>query len=123
MRFASRMMCVPAEPTVNEVIDPVKAIENYKRENKYLRDELAVHDKLLNRHGVSYEPLTDQQLQEIENQCRRFIDGSLDEIEVQSLRQVQGLSIDDSYRSHALNNMGLPLFFLAIFNAFRNICR
>ena len=84
------MMCVPAEPTVNEVIDPMKAIENYKRENKHLREELAVHDKLLNRHGASYEPLTDQQLHEIDNQCRKFVDGSLDEIEVQNLRQVQG---------------------------------
>ena len=93
LRFASRMMCVPAEPTVNEVIDPVKAIENYKRENKYLRDELAVHDKLLNRHGASYEPLTDQQLQDIDTQCRRFVDGSLDEIEVQNLRQVQGTCV------------------------------
>ena len=91
LRFASRMMCVPAEPTVNEVVDPVKAIENYKRENKYLRDELALHDKLINRNGVSYEALTEQQLHEVENQCRRFIDGSLDEIDVQNLRQVQGL--------------------------------
>ncbi|CAF4428019.1 unnamed protein product, partial [Adineta steineri] len=36
LRFASRMMCVPAEPTINEVIDPIKAIETYKRENKLL---------------------------------------------------------------------------------------
>ena len=85
------MACVPAEPTVNEVIDPVKALENYKRENKQLRDELALHDALLNRNGTSYEPISEQQLYEIENQCRRFIDGTLDEIEVKNLRQVQGL--------------------------------
>jgi len=84
-------MCVPAEPTVNEIIDPVKAIENYKRENKYLREELALHDALVNRDGMSYEPLSEQQLYEVENQCRRFIDGTLDDIEVKNLRQVQGL--------------------------------
>ncbi|CAF4339054.1 unnamed protein product, partial [Rotaria magnacalcarata] len=100
LRFASRMACVPAEPTVNEVIDPVKALENYKRENKQLRDELALHDALLNRNGTSYEPISEQQLYEIENQCHRFIDGTLDEIEVKNLRQVQ-----------------------AVFNAFRHICR
>ncbi|CAF0759156.1 unnamed protein product [Rotaria sp. Silwood1] len=100
LRFASRMMCVPAEPTVNEVIDPLKALENYKRENKHLREELALHDALINRNGISYEPISEQQLYEIENQCRRFIDGTLDEIEVKNLRQVQ-----------------------AIFNVFRNICR
>lgn len=85
------MMCVPAEPTVNEIIDPLKALENYKRENKALREELALHDALINRNGNSYEPLSEQQLYEIENQCRRFIDGNLDEIEVKNLRQVQGL--------------------------------
>jgi len=85
------MMCVPAEPTVNEVIDPIKAIENYKRENKLLRDELALHDSLINRTGVAYESLSEQQLYEIENQCRRFIDGTLDDIEVKNLRQIQGL--------------------------------
>ncbi len=85
------MMCVPAEPTVNEVIDPVKALEKYKRENKYLREELALHDSLVNRNGVSYEQLSEQQLYEVDNQCRRFIDGTLDEIEVKNLRQVQGL--------------------------------
>lgn len=91
LRFASRMACVPAEPIVNEVIDPLKALENYKRENKQLREELALHDALINRKGVSYEPLTEQQLHDLENQCHRFIDGSLDEIEVKNLRQVQGL--------------------------------
>jgi kinesin family protein 6/9 len=84
------MMCVPAEPTVNEIIDPVKAIENYKRENKHLREELALHDTLIHRNGVTYEPLSEQQLYEVENQCRRFIDGTLDDIEVQNLRKVQG---------------------------------
>lgn len=83
-------MCVPAEPAVNEVIDPIKAIETYKRENKYLKDELALHDTLINRPGVSYEALSEQQLYEVENQCRRFVDGTLDEIEIQNARQVQG---------------------------------
>ncbi|CAF2794309.1 unnamed protein product [Rotaria sp. Silwood2] len=100
LRFASRMMCVPAEPTVNQVIDPVKAIENYKRENKYLKEELALHNTLVNRNGISYEPLSEQQLYEIENQCRRFIDGTLDEIEIQNVRQVQ-----------------------AVLNTLKNVCR
>ena len=89
------MMCVPAEPTVNEVIDPVRAIDNLKRENKYLKEELVLHDTLVNRSGVSYEPLSEQQLYEIENQCRRFVEGSLDEIEIQNVRQVQGEFVDE----------------------------
>ena len=89
------MMCVPAEPTVNEVIDPIRAIENLKRENKYLKEELVLHDTLVNRSGVSYDPLSEQQLYEIENQCRRFVDGSLDELEINNVRQVQGMFIKE----------------------------
>ncbi len=113
------MMCVPAEPTVNEIIDPVKAIENYKRENKYLREELALHDALVNRNGMSYEPLSEQQLYEIENQCRRFIDGSLDEMEVKNLRQVQGLWLGFIFFIYLLKTF----IFIAILNTLRNICR
>jgi len=112
------MMNVPAEPTVNEVIDPVKAIENYKRENKYLRDELALHDALVNRNGISYDALSEQQLYEIENQCRRYIDGTLDEIEVKNLRQVQGLLLNIFHFKKKAN-----VLFVAIFSIFRNICR
>jgi kinesin family protein 6/9 len=115
------MMNVPAEPTVNEVIDPVKAIENYKRENKYLRDELALHDALVNRNGMSYEALSEQQLYEIENQCRRYIDGTLDEIEVKNLRQVQGLLLETFFLFLISKNKNF--LFVAIFNIFRNICR
>jgi kinesin family protein 6/9 len=112
------MMNVPAEPTVNEIVDPVKAIENYKRENKYLRDELALHDALVNRNGISYDALSEQQLYEIENQCRRYIDGTLDEIEVKNLRQVQGLLLNIFHFKKNTN-----VLFVAIFSIFRNICR
>lgn len=84
------MISVPTEPIVNEMIDPMKAIENFKRENKYLKDELALHDILINRTGISYDPLSEQQIYEIENQCRRYVEGNLEEIEIQNARQVQG---------------------------------
>ena len=58
-------------------------------EVKLLRQELLMHDTLANKRNQHYEPLSEHQLFEIENQCRRFIDGSLDEIEIGSLRQVQ----------------------------------
>lgn len=69
-------------------------------EVKILRQELAMHDTLANRRNQTYEPLSEHQLFEIENQCRRFIEGSLDEIEITSLRQVQ-----------------------AVFSSFKRICR
>lgn len=69
-------------------------------EVKILRQELAMHDTLANRRNQSYEPLSEHQLFEIENQCRRFIEGSIDDLEISNLRQVQ-----------------------AIFNSFKLICR
>jgi hypothetical protein len=102
-------MCVPAEPAINEVVDPIRAVENYKRENKFLKDELALHDALISRSGVSYEPLSEQQLYEVENQCRRFIDGNLDELPIQNIRQVQG-SLIDPIREATFTSRGLRQF-------------
>jgi kinesin family protein 6/9 len=58
-------------------------------EVKMLRQELAMHDTLVNRRSQSYEPLSEHQLFDIENQCRRYIEGSLDEIEITNLRNIQ----------------------------------
>jgi kinesin family protein 6/9 len=69
-------------------------------EVKMLRQELAMHDTLANRRNQTYEPFSEHQLFEIENQCRRFIEGSVEELEISNLRQVQ-----------------------AIFTAFKRICR
>jgi len=114
------MMRVPAEPTVNQVVDPVRAIENYKRENKYLKEELALHDTLANRNGISYDALSEQQLYEIENQCRKFIDGNLDDIEIQNVRQVQGKFDAEKFCNRKIFYENV---ILAVFNALKKICR
>lgn len=100
LRFSSRMMNVTIDPAVNEIIDPMRMMQKLDAEVKMLRQELSMHDTLVNRKSGSYEPLSEHQLLEIENQCRRFIEGSLDEIEISNLRQIQ-----------------------AVFNAFKRIVR
>lgn len=89
LRFSSRMMNVTVEPAVNEIIDPMRMMQKLDNEVKMLRQELAMHDTLSNKRAQSYEPLSEHQLYEIENQCRRFIEGSLDEIEIVNFRQIQ----------------------------------
>lgn len=69
-------------------------------EVKMLRQELAMYDTLNDRANQSYEPLSEHQLHDIENQCRQFISGSLSKIQIQNVRQVQ-----------------------ATFDAFRRICQ
>jgi kinesin family protein 6/9 len=60
-----------------------------ENEVKLLRQELHMHDTLANRKNQSYEPLSEHQLLDIENNCRKFVEGSLDELDVVNLRQVQ----------------------------------
>jgi kinesin family member 6/9 len=64
-------------------------MQKLDNEIKMLRQELAMHDTLSNRRKQTYEPLSEHQLNDIEHQCRRYIDGNLDEIEVNTVRQVQ----------------------------------
>ena len=100
LRFSSRMMNVAVEPAVNEIIDPMRMMQKLDNEVKVLRQELAMHDTLANRRNQSYEPLSEHQLYDIEKQCRGFIEGTVDEVDVSNLRQIQ-----------------------AAFNAFKRICK
>ena len=75
-------------------------MQKLDNEVKMLRQELAMHDTLSNKRAQSYEPLSEHQLYEIENNCRRFIEGNLDELDIVNFRQVQ-----------------------ATFNAFKRICK
>lgn len=75
-------------------------MQKLDNEVKMLRQELAMQDTLNNRRNQSYEPLSEHQLLEIENQCRQFIDDNINEIEIQNVRQVQ-----------------------AAFNSFKRICK
>jgi kinesin family protein 6/9 len=64
-------------------------MQKLDNEVKVLRQELAMHDTLANRRNTSYEPLSEHQLIEIENQCRKFIEGNSNEIEITNLRQIK----------------------------------
>ncbi|GFR81071.1 kinesin-like protein [Elysia marginata] len=90
MRFATRMMCVASEPCINEVYDPALLVKKLQREIQHLKSELAMHDTLTNRSMISYDPLSEQQKYEIRTQVQRFLDGSLDEIDIVNLRQIVG---------------------------------
>ncbi|XP_043543904.1 kinesin-like protein KIF9 isoform X2 [Chiloscyllium plagiosum] len=82
LRFSSRLMCIPAEPAPNVFSDPKKLVQNLQKEIQLLQDELAMHNILANRRQTSYEALTENQVQEIKTQVCRYLDGTLDEINV-----------------------------------------
>ncbi|KNE60061.1 hypothetical protein AMAG_05493 [Allomyces macrogynus ATCC 38327] len=83
LRFATRMSCVTNEPVVNVQYGP------HERKIKELRQELAIYDTLIGRSHVQYEPFTDGQKAELAKRVRAWLDGTDDEIEIVTLRQVK----------------------------------
>ncbi|KAJ7382186.1 Kinesin-like protein kif9 [Desmophyllum pertusum] len=89
MRFGSRMMNVPSEPAVTEHFDTLRLCKQYEKEIRTLRQELAMHDTLTNRSQISYEPLSESQIQDVREQVKRFLAGELNDIELVNVRQIK----------------------------------
>nr|XP_044992319.1 kinesin-like protein KIF9 isoform X2 [Jaculus jaculus] len=89
LRFASRMKLVTTEPAINEKYDAERMVKNLEKELVLLKQELAIHDSLSNRTLVTYDPMDETQIAEINSQVRRYLDGTLDEIDIINLRQIQ----------------------------------
>ncbi|KAH9489559.1 Kinesin-like protein kif9 [Bulinus truncatus] len=90
LRFSTRMMCVTSEPCINEVYDPAMLVKKLQQEIQHLKSELAMHDTLTNRISISYEPLSEQQKNEIKAQVRRFLEDELDKLDIINLEQING---------------------------------
>ncbi|XP_045913222.1 kinesin-like protein KIF9 isoform X3 [Micropterus dolomieu] len=89
LRFAGRMKCLRADPAVNEHMDPAAMIKKLQKDVQTLKEELSLCNTLVNRPSLTCEPLSDAQLAEIHSHIRRYLEGSLDEISIISIRQVQ----------------------------------
>ncbi|XP_029418107.1 kinesin-like protein KIF9 isoform X5 [Nannospalax galili] len=89
LRFASRMKLVTTEPTINEKHDAERMVKNLEKELALLKQELAIHDSLCNRTLVTYDPMDEIQIAEINSQVRRYLEGTLDEIDIINLRQIR----------------------------------
>nr|XP_040146106.1 kinesin-like protein KIF9 isoform X5 [Ictidomys tridecemlineatus] len=89
LRFASRMKLVTTEPAINEKYNAERMVKNLEKELVLLKQELAIHDSLANRNIVTYDPMDEIQIAEINSQVRRYLEGTLDEIDIINLRQIQ----------------------------------
>ncbi|KAI9184151.1 hypothetical protein H9P43_003204 [Blastocladiella emersonii ATCC 22665] len=89
LRFATRMMCVTNDPVVNVQYDPLTLIKKQEREIRELRQELAMHDTLIGRSHVQYEPFTGGQRADLTKRLKAWLDGGEEEIEIVTLRQVK----------------------------------
>mmetsp|Transcript_62970 Transcript_62970/g.137582 ORF Transcript_62970/g.137582 Transcript_62970/m.137582 type:complete len:730 (-) Transcript_62970:80-2269(-) len=86
LRFATRMMRVTNDATVNVHLDPQLLIRKYERQIKELKQELAMHNTLANRSQVQYEEYTPDEQKELESKVKMYLEGDLQEMEVVSVR-------------------------------------
>ena len=88
LRFGNRVMRIPTQPVKNIVFDPIRVCKSLEKEIADLRKELSVYDTLTNRKQITYEPLSETQIQELKEIARKFVDGETSEIEIVNVRQV-----------------------------------
>ncbi|CAD8210486.1 unnamed protein product [Paramecium pentaurelia] len=91
LKFAQRMMKVTNESSIRVNLDPHVLIKKYEKEIKDLRQELAMHDTLANRGRIQYEPYTPEQQYKQQQIAQQFLNGELEDIDIDSLRQVKEL--------------------------------
>lgn len=86
LQFASRMNKVTNDTSIRVNLDPQILIKKQEKEIKDLRQELAMHDTLSNRGRIQYEPYTAEQQYEQQKIALKFLNGELEDIEIESLR-------------------------------------
>lgn len=70
-------------------LDPKLLLKKYEKDIRELKQELAMHDTLANRGRINYDPYTPEQQHEQQKIAKKFLNGEIDDIEIQSLRQVK----------------------------------
>jgi kinesin family protein 6/9 len=89
-KFASRMMRVANQATININQDPTILIKKYEREIRDLKQELAMHDTLANRGSINYD--TEASERDQYQLAKQFLTGEIDDIdELNSIRQCRNL--------------------------------
>ena len=87
------MTKVSNEASINVHLDPQLLIKKYEREIKDLKQELAMHDTLGNRGRINYEPYSPEQQYLQQQIAKKYLSGEVDDIDIESLRQVKELFI------------------------------
>ena len=91
LKFATRMMKVTNEISVDVNLDPKLLLKKYERDIRELKQELAMHDTLANRGRINYEPYTPEQQHRQQLLAQEYLEGKNDDIPIESLRQVREL--------------------------------
>jgi kinesin family protein 6/9 len=92
LRFATRMMKLQADATVNVSLDPQTHIKQLQRQITELKAELQMQNQLMGKSHIAYEgDLGDDEKFEMQKTVKAYLDGgaAAPEIPVRSLREVK----------------------------------
>jgi kinesin family protein 6/9 len=90
LKFATRMMKIQNEASVNIIADPNLLIKRYENEIKSLKQELAMHDTLANRGRINYATYNQEEQAAMQRITTEFLSGEREDIgEIDSLRKVR----------------------------------
>lgn len=90
LKFATRMMKVKNEASVNIMLDPSLAIKRFEKEIRDLKQELAMHDTLANRGRINYDTYSPEELKKVKEMTTKFLDGKIEEFNnLDSLRMIR----------------------------------
>ncbi|KAF0695865.1 Aste57867_13385 [Aphanomyces stellatus] len=94
LKLAQRMMRVQNEATSIVETDPSILIKKYEKQIKELKQELTMHDALVERTGVVYDEHTPEQKYELMRMVRAYVDCPTDDdslLQLTSLRHIKEL--------------------------------
>ncbi|CAK4224291.1 unnamed protein product [Aphanomyces euteiches] len=94
LKLAQRMMRVQNEAMSIVETDPNVLIKNYEKQIKELKQELTMHDALVERTGVIYDEHTPEQKFELMRLVRAYVDSPTDDetmLQLTSIRHIKEL--------------------------------
>jgi kinesin family protein 6/9 len=105
LRLASRMMRVQNETVAVETIDPSALIKKQEKIIKALKQELLMHDALIERTGTAYDPYTPEQQDSVSQMLEKYVEAP--EIEEENILNItnyrQMLEICKQFKKKLLN--------------------
>ncbi len=90
LKFATRMMKVQTDASINTVVDPATQIRQLQRQISELKAELHMQNQLVGKSHIVYEgDVGEDERYEMEKMVRAYVQNQVPEIAVRSLREVR----------------------------------
>jgi kinesin family protein 6/9 len=89
LKFASRMMRVSNEATINIHMNPEALIKKYEKQIAELKQELTMHDQLKGVSQATYDPYTEEQQMELSREIRKYVSNEIEELEIKNIRHIK----------------------------------